>query len=848
MKQNFDVTGMSCAACSARVEKAVSKISGVENVSVNLLKNSMAVNFDDKAVTERDIISAVENAGYGAAVKNISKFSASAKSPENSEKTIQKMKMRLIISTVLSIILSYISMGHMFGFPMPHFFVGENNIGILAFTEMLLAAVVMIINQSYFTKGIGALFHSGANMDTLIALGSGASMIYGIYSMYGIIISLTEGDMNSVHAYGSNLYFESVGMILTLITLGKFFEANAKRKTTDAIMGLMDLSPKTAIVIRDGKEYEIPVSEINKGDILAVKSGFSIAADGIIIEGGGSVDESAITGESMPVEKNVGSTVIGATICLSGYFRMSAEKVGSDTALSQIIRLVDEATSSKAPAAKFADKLSGIFVPVVMSISIITAVVWLWLGADFQQAFTMAVSVLVISCPCALGLATPTAIMVGTGRGAVNGILVKSAEALEIAQSIDTVVFDKTGTITEGHPTVTDIIPVGDISEKELMICAYSLEIQSEHPLAEAIVKAARERGYANNETALKITDFRQTDGTGISGKHIKDNCEDIYISGNIRAVEKYITPELSEKSLQLSKDGKTPVYFAKNNKIIGIIAAADKIKPTAGIAVEELEKMGIDTVLLTGDNANTAAVVGKKAGIKKIISEVYPADKEKQIAKLKSQGKKTAMVGDGINDAPALARADIGIAVGAGTDIAIDSADIVLMRSDPYDIVNTIKLSRKVMRTIKQNLFWAFFYNSIGIPIAAGVFSGFGLVLNPIIGAAAMSLSSVCVVTNALRLRNFKVQRPDITKNITKKGDVSMEKNIVKLNVEGMMCEHCVVHVKKALEKVEGVESAEVSLENKSAEVHIDNANNDIEISKLISAVEDAGYKAKKV
>lgn len=819
MKQNFDITGMSCAACSARVEQAVSKIEGVNEVTVNLLKNSMTVHYDESKIQDRDIISAVQNAGYGAELKNTVPKTSSVEN--SSEKESQKLKFRLISSAVISIVLSYIAMGHMLNFPLPDFL---ENIGIKAFTEFLLALIVMLINQSYYRKGFGAVRHGGSNMDTLIALGSGASMLYGIYSVYGIIFALSNHDMQTAHAYGSNLYFESVGMILTLITLGKFFEARAKRKTTDAIIKLMDLSPKTAIVLREGQEYEIPAEEVKIGDILILKTGSAAAADGIVTEGSGSFDESALTGESMPAEKNTGDQIIGGTVCRSGYFKMRAEKVGSDTTLSQIIRLVDEATSSKAPVAKLADKVSGIFVPVVICIAVLTFVIWLILSQDFSKAFTFAVSVLVISCPCALGLATPTAIMVGTGVGAANGILIKSAEALETAHHIDTVVLDKTGTVTEGSPSVTDILPMKNITEEQLLKIAYSLERLSEHPLALAIIKTAQEKKL----DFFEITDFQQTAGTGISGK----SGEDSYISGNLRAAKEYIhDDEILQKAESLADEGKTPLYFIKNKELLGIIACADKIKPHVRSAVEELRNMNIDVTLLTGDHFKTATFIGEQAGIQNVIAEVYPDEKEQHIAKLQEQGRKTAMIGDGINDSPALARADVGIAIGAGSDIAIDSADIVLMRSDIQDAVNAIRLSKRVMKTIKQNLFWAFFYNMIGIPIAAGVFSIFGLVLNPMIGAAAMSFSSVCVVTNALRLKSFKIH-----------SSASHEK-IIKLKIKGMMCEKCVAHVKEALEKNPEVLKAEVSLKKKSALVYL---NQEIDKNILMESVKKAGYQAK--
>ena len=838
MKQKFDITGMSCAACSARVDKTVSAVTGVESVSVNLLRNNMLVQYDHKTVSDDDIIKAVENAGYGAVVSSDNKKHTSDDNiVGNAEDESKKMLDRLIISAVFSIILSYIAMGHMMGFPLPSFFLGHENMGILAFTEFLLTLPVIIVNKKYFTNGFRSLFHGAPNMDTLIAVGATASMVYGIYAVYGMLYGYSLGDMGIVHGFGENLYFESVGMILTLITLGKYFESRAKKKTTDAIVGLMDLSPKTAITVRDGKEVEIAASDIDVGDVLVVKAGSIVPADGIIIEGNAAIDESSLTGESVPSEKTVGDSIIGATVSKSGYFKMKAEKVGSDTALSQIIQLVDEATSSKAPVAKLADKVSGVFVPIVMTISVITAAVWLISGFGAAQAFTAAVSVLVISCPCALGLATPTAIMVGTGRGTVNGILIKSAESLETAHKVNTVVFDKTGTVTQGSPEVTDIIPFDNITEEELLKCAYSLERLSEHPLAQAIVKKAEEEKI----TYFEVTELEQIQGKGLSAK----TDSGIYLAGNARMVEKYIDKKTQKTAEKLAEEGKTPMFFVKNDRLIGIIAAADQMKPTSAEAVSELKNMGIDVIMVTGDNRYTAEAIGQAAGIEHIISDVYPVDKERKINELKENGKCVAMVGDGINDAPALVRADVGIAIGAGTDIAMNSADIVLMKNDLYDVVNAIRLSKAVMRNIKQNLFWAFFYNAIGIPVAAGVFYGLGIMLDPMIGAAAMSFSSVCVVTNALRLRRFKMQQPKGIKNktiISESEETIMEKKIT-LKVEGMMCQHCVAHVKKALEETDGVASAEVSLDDKTATVIL---CNDVSTNTLIAAVKEAGYEAK--
>ncbi len=832
MKQKFDVTGMSCAACSARLDKCVSSLQGVEGVSVNLLKNSMVVDYDSDTVSPGDIISAVEAGGYGARLhSDVKQETDIKKNGSDSEK--QAMLVRLTVSAVFTIMLSYLSMGHMLNLPLPPCFLGEQNIGIIAFTEFLLTLPVAAVNFSYFKKGFRSLFHGAPDMDTLIAVGSSASIIYGIYAMFGILYGYSLGDIKLAHSFGENLYFESAGMILTLITLGKYFEARAKKRTTDAIVGLMDLSPRTAVLLKDGEETEIAASEIAVGDILCVRAGSIVPADGIITEGSAAIDESGITGESIPAEKQEGDTVVGGTVSRSGYFRMETRKVGADTALSQIIRLVDDATSSKAPVQKLADKVSGIFVPVVMAIAVFTGAVWLILGFGAAHAFTAAVSVLVISCPCALGLATPTAIMVGTGKGSTDGILIKSAESLELAHKINTVVLDKTGTVTQGRPEVTDIITLGDMTEKEFLSCAYSLERKSEHPLAQAIVRFAEERSAVYSE----MTDFSQTEGAGISARR----GEHKYLAGNSRIMGKLMTDEIRAMAEKLADEGKTPVYFIRDGKPEGLIAAADKIKPTSAGAVRELEKMGCEVIMLTGDNERTASAVGRAAGIKNIISGVFPAEKEKKVASLMQSGKCVAMVGDGINDSPALARADVGIAIGAGTDIAMDSADIVLMKSDPYDIVNTIRLSRAVMRTIKQNLFWAFFYNAIGIPVAAGVFYSLGLMLNPMIGAAAMSFSSVCVVTNALRLRHFKLQHPRVAAENSGKEEKDMNESKVTLSVSGMMCEKCVAHVKAAIEGVDGTESVRVSLEEGTAEA-VYNGNPET----LAAAVKAAGYKAK--
>ena len=746
----FDVTGMSCSACSARIEKVISKLEGISEVSVNLLKNSMSATYDESILDTGAIIERVEKLGYGAFVRRGVDEKTAEKPTDASAIEMQNMKKRLIVSFVFMIPLFYISMGEMAGWPLPSFLMGVENSMVYAFTLFLLALPMIIAGEHYFRAGFKNLFSLAPNMDSLIAIGSGAAFIYGVYAIYAIAHSLGHGDVMGAHHFAMNLYFESAAMILTLITLGKYFEARAKNRTSEAITKLMDLAPKTAVVLRGDTEREIPLEEVMNGDILVVRAGDAVPVDGVIIDGYSSVDESAITGESIPVEKTQGDKVTGGTINKTGYFKMTATAVGEETTLAQIIRLVDDATASKAPIAKLADKISGIFVPVVITIAFAAAIIWLFIGKDFNFALTVAISVLVISCPCALGLATPTAIMVGTGRGAANGILIKSAESLEIAHGIDTVIFDKTGTITAGRPTVTDIIPA-DATESELLIIAASLEKMSGHPLAEPIIAEAEKRGLA----LLEVEDYEMIPGQGLDGTIDGDRC----LGGNLKLVEgAYI--ELSDfaaRADELAENGKTPLFFARRERLLGIIAVADVVKPTSTEAIERLADMGIESVMITGDNKRTAEAIRRQTGLKKVIAEVLPEDKEREVRRLQEQGHKVAMVGDGINDAPALARADVGIAIGAGTDIAIESADIVLMKSDLMDVPSTISLSRAVMRNIKQNLFWAFFYNTIGIPIAAGVlFAAFGILLNPMIAAAAMSFSSVSVVSNALRLRFF--------------------------------------------------------------------------------------------
>ncbi|MDO4294203.1 MAG: heavy metal translocating P-type ATPase [Eubacteriales bacterium] len=855
-KEVYDITGMSCAACSARIEKGVSKMEGMEQCSVNLLKNSMTVQYDEARLNSAEIVRKVEDIGYGASPHEESRKAVSGQARQTgggvdaAAAETKRMKQRLIASLIFTVPLFYISMGHMAGWPLPDFLLGAQNHLIFAFTQFLLVLPVLIAGGHYFKNGFKNLLRRSPNMDSLIALGSGAAFVYGIYAIYRMAWGFGHDDMELVEHFGMNLYFESSAMILTLITLGKFMEARAKSKTSAAITKLMDLAPKTAKILRDGIEQEIPVDEVQNGDILVVRDGDTVPVDGRIQEGFASVDESAITGESLPVEKQAGDKVTGGTVNKTGYFKMEATAVGENTALARIIQLVDEATSSKAPIAKLADKVSGIFVPVVIAIALIAAVAWLIAGQSFEFALSVAISVLVISCPCALGLATPTAIMVGTGRGAANGILMKSAEALEITHSIDTVVLDKTGTVTQGKPVVTDVIAFGgEKAEGQLLTVAASLEKLSSHPLAEAILQKAEE----NNVVIETVTQYRMLPGQGISGELDGERC----LAGNRKLMEAEKIDISGADGLQekLADAGKTPLYFARNGKLLGVIAAADVVKPTSREAIARMRSMGMDVIMLTGDNERTAQAIRRQVGVETVIADVLPQDKERKIRELQEQGRRVAMVGDGINDAPALARADVGIAIGAGTDVAIESADIVLMRSDLMDVPSAVSLSRAVMRNIRQNLFWAFFYNAIGIPVAAGVlYPAFHILLNPMIGAAAMSFSSVSVVSNALRLRFFTPkwrvepkdsgespkQQEKAEKKAEKEGEQTMKKTI---KIEGMMCQHCVKAVTKALEAVEGVSSVSVSLEDKQAVVE-----GTAEDEALRAAVTDAGYEVKEI
>ena len=902
-----DVTGMTCSACSARIEKTVSKLEGIGEVSVNLLTNSMSVSYDDALLSSDRIVKSVESIGYGVSVLRSAEGAKhpaagittgiTAVSPAHAE--ARSIRNRFLLSLIFTIPLFYISMGSMLKWPVPGFIAGMDNAMIYAFTLFLLTLPVVITGRRFFITGFRNLYQLSPTMDSLIAIGSGAALVYGIYAIYRIAWGMGHGDMDMVHKFSMDLYFESSAMILTLITLGKFFEARAKGRTTSAIEKLMDLTPKTAVVMRGGIESEVPAADVVHGDIVIVREGSSIPVDGIVTEGYASVDESAVTGESMPVDKNPGDSVTGGTVSRSGFFKMETRAIGEETTIAQIIRLVEEATSGKAPIAKLADRISGVFVPVVIAIAVCAAAVWLLAGRSFEFALTAAISVLVISCPCALGLATPTAIMVGTGRGAANGILIKSAEALESLHCVSTVVLDKTGTITEGSPSVTDIITCNS-DVPELLTIAASLEKMSGHPLATPIVAEAERYAEEFPLVLKKVSEYEMIPGQGITGVigGAVAGC------GNRKLMDALgvDVSELSEASDDLARKGRTVLYFSFDSRLIGIIAVADTIKPTSADAVAALHGMGLDVIMLTGDDALTAAVISAQAGITDYSAGILPVDKERVIRDLMDKDRKVVMVGDGINDAPALARANIGIAIGAGTDIAIESADIVLMKSDLNDVVTSIKLSKAVMRNIRQNLFWAFIYNIIGIPVAAGVFYTLsGWLLNPMIAAAAMSFSSVSVVSNALRLNFIRIDRK--VRSQAKRGgrnqqgrvgltqpehvglaqqehvglaqqehvglaqpervglaqqELSLRNqpgqqntqegviNMVKLvSIEGMSCEHCVAAVKKALTAVEGVSNAEVDLESKQAKV---DASASVTDDMLRAAVEDAGYEVAKI
>ena len=837
MKQ-YTVTGMSCAACSARVEKAVSKVPGVTSCSVSLLTNSMGVDGD---VSEQAVISAVEAAGYGAAPKGQGISEGAQNMYSSQEEALADhetpvLKRRLWWSVGFLAVLMYISMGHMmWGWPLPHFF--DNNHVAMGLAQMLLTIIIMVINQKFFISGFKSLFHGAPNMDTLVAMGSAAAFVYSTYALFAMTGAQVNGDMAAVMSYMHEFYFESAAMILTLITVGKMLEARSKGRTTDALKGLMKLAPKTATIIKDGAEKVVPVEAVAKDDIFVVRPGENIPVDGIVVEGSSAVNESALTGESIPVDKAEGDNVSAATINRSGFIKCRATRVGEDTTLSQIIHMVSDAAATKAPIAKVADKVSGVFVPAVITIAVITIIAWLIAGQSFGFALARGISVLVISCPCALGLATPVAIMVGNGMGARNGILFKTAVSLEETGRIQVVALDKTGTITRGEPEVTDIIPAEGYTENELLGKALALEVKSEHPLAGAIVR----RGSENDITPDDVTEFAALPGNGLKARLAGS----VITGGSLSYISNLVNvPEdMKKQADSLAGLGRTPLLFAEDDRLIGIIAVADVIKEDSPGAVEELKNMGIHVVMLTGDNERTARAIGAQAGVDEVIAGVLPDGKESVIRSLKKRGR-VAMVGDGINDAPALTRADIGIAIGAGTDIAMDAADIVLMKSSLADVPAAVRLSRATLTNIHENLFWAFFYNVIGIPLAAGVWIPlFHWQLNPMFGAAAMSLSSFCVVSNALRLNLFDMHNAKKDKKIKEKNNKKKENNSMEktMNIEGMMCGHCEATVKKALEAVDGVSEAVVSHENGTAAVKLEKPVDD---SVLRKAVEDHDYK----
>lgn len=830
MKQ-YNVTGMSCASCVARVEKAVNKVDGVTSCSVNLLTNSMSVDGDVKS---SDVISAVEKAGYGASLKgNSSKENKSSDEPLKDTET-PKLKKRLFSSLVFLLLLMYISMGHMmWGFPLPSIL--ANNHIAMGLIQLLLTGIIMLINQKFFISGFKALIHRSPNMDTLVALGAGASFIYSVYALFAMTNAQVNNDMSLVMKYMDEFYFESAGMILTLITLGKMLESYSKGKTTNAIKGLMNLAPKKATILVDNTEKVVPIEEVKIGDIFVVKPGENIPVDGVVIEGESAVNESALTGESIPVDKTVGDNVSGATVNQSGFIKCKATKVGEDTTLSQIIKMVSDASATKAPIAKVADKVSGVFVPIVISIAVVTIIVWLLCGATFGNALVRGISVLVISCPCALGLATPVAIMVGNGVGAKNGILFKNATSLETTGKVSYVLLDKTGTITNGTPVVTDIIPSENYTENDLLSYASSLESKSEHPLAKAVVQKAKD----SNINTIETKDFKSLTGNGVSAKI---NGKTV-VGGSVKHISSIanIDEKIIKQADDLATKGKTPLLFVMDNQLLGIIAVADVVKSDSPKAIKELQNMGIKVVMVTGDNEKTAQAIAKESGVDEVIAGVLPDGKEKVVTQYKEKGM-VAMVGDGINDAPALTRADIGIAIGAGTDVAIDSADIVLMKSKLTDVSGAIRLSRGTLRNIYENLFWAFIYNVIGIPLAAGVWIPiFGWTLSPMFGAAAMSLSSFCVVTNALRLNFLNIRSSKRDRKIKNKTN-KKEKNTMTttLKINGMMCPHCEATVKTALESIDGVTSAEVSHESGTAVVTLSKEVNEDVLKK---AVVDKGY-----
>ena len=832
--EQYNVTGMSCAACSARVEKAVSALPGVESCAVNLLTNSMVV---EGSAGRQEIIRAVEAAGYGASLKGTGSAKETAQEDPLKDRETPALKRRLFTSLGFLLILMYLSMGHMmWSWPLPAFFT-DNHVA-MGLAQLLLTGIIMVINQKFFISGFKGLMHRAPNMDSLVALGAGAAFVYSTYALFAMTGAQVRGDMEAVMGYMMDFYFESAAMILTLITVGKMLEARSKGKTTDAIRGLMDLAPKTATIVENGQERQIPVEELKKGDIFAVRPGESIPVDGVILEGESSVDESALTGESIPVDKAAGDRVSAATVNQAGYIRCEALRVGEDTTLSQIIRMVSDAAATKAPIAKVADKVSGVFVPAVIAIALVTTAVWLLLGRSLGFALARGISVLVISCPCALGLATPVAIMVGSGLGARHGVLFKTAASLEVTGQVDTVVLDKTGTITAGTPEITDILPAEGVAGTELLRFAASLESRSEHPLAKAILAGAEKEKL----TISEARDFQALPGNGlkakVAGAAAAGGSLD-FISGLAQ-----VSDPVKERAAELSAQGKTPLLFARDGELLGLIVVADVIKPDSPEAIAQLKNMGIQVVMLTGDNRRTAEAIGKQAGVDQVIAGVLPDGKAAVIQELCQQGK-TAMVGDGINDAPALKRADVGIAIGAGADIAVDAADLVLMKGSLLDVCAAIRLSRATLRNIHQNLFWAFFYNTVGIPIAAGALVGLGVSLNPMFAAAAMSLSSFCVVTNALRLNLVDIQsaRNDKKrgrKSKSKPNENKEEKAMTRtMTIEGMMCPHCEGRVKKTLEAIPGVQSAQVSHTAGTAVVTVENVSDET----LKAAVTDQGY-----
>lgn len=836
--QKFDIKGMTCSACSTAVDRNVKKLEGINEVNVNLLNNSMIVKYDENVLNNETIIKKVQDAGYEAFLVENGKKTQKNSTEENLGKIeTNELKNRLIISFIFAIPLFYISMAHMLNWYLPHLFHGYSNAITFAFIQFLLALPIVFINIKYYKVGFKTLYKGSPNMDSLIAIGTSAAMIYGVFSIYKIGYGLGNNDIDMVIQYSHDLYFESAAIVLTLITLGKFLEARAKENTSEAINKLINLTPKTALVLRNSQEIEIPVDELVLKDIVIVKPGNIVPTDGVIIFGNSSIDESMLTGESLPVSKKVGDKVIGASINKSGSFKFEVTKLGEDTVLSQIIKLIEEASSSKAPISKLADRISAIFVPTVIVISILATVTWLFLGYSFEFALSIGIAILVISCPCALGLATPTAIMVGTGKGAQNGILIKSAESLEIAHTINTVVIDKTGTITEGKTQVTDIFTSEKFTQDKLLQLCATIEKNSEHPLADAILKKAQEKEIK----LLNATDFEALNGLGIKAK-VEDR---LFYIGNKKLLDsKNISLDLFyEKSEKLANEGKTPIFIADENEVLGLIAISDVVKPTSKDAILEFEKMGLEVIMLTGDNYKTANAIAKQININNVIAEVLPQDKEKEIQKLQSLGKKVAMIGDGINDAPALVRADVGIAIGAGTDIAIESANIVLVKSDLLDAVKAIQLSNAVIKNIKQNLFWAFFYNIIGIPLAAGAFyTLLGWKLSPMFAGAAMSLSSVTVVLNALRLKLFE---PKISKNLLEQNNISKGDKMEKiLKVDGMTCGHCKARVEKVVSAIDGVDSVEVDLASKNVTVKM---SKDISEQTLSDVIVDAGYEVIK-